>query len=290
MSIRSDLKDAAYKTSGSKATRAAKISSANRFADWLQKNNLQIRSLDKLKAKYIERYAQESLSNLAIRTAQNHMSNLRTCLREAGRHQLADLEKLSNKNLGLAGSSRDGTHRAIKNDEYQQAKERAFANGRPEIASVMDLQRSLGLRAQEAIQGSCRDTLDRWEKELKNGKILVNAGTKGGRPRETWIAEGQKNQALEAIKEAKKILGEKTNLIEKPNLKAAINFYHRHARNAGLKGEISSHSMRYAWANDAVKFAKQEREMSEREALAFVSQSLGHGDGRGRYVAQVYLK
>lgn len=290
MSIRSDLKDAAYKTGGGSATRAAKISSANRFADWLQKNNLQIRSLDKLKAKYIERYARESLANLSVRTAQNHMSNLRVCLRETGRYQLANLEKLSNKNLGLANSSRNGTHRAIKNDEYQQAREKAIANGRPEIAAVMALQRTLGLRSQESIQGAVKDTLNRWEKELENGKILVNSGTKGGRPRETWIAEGQKNQAFEAIKEAKKILGEKANLIEKPNLKTAMDFYHRHARNAGLTGKISSHSMRYAFANDAVFFAKKEREMSEREALIFVSQSLGHGDGRGRYVAQVYLR
>ena len=56
-----------------------------------------------------------------------------------------------------------------------------------------------------------------------------------------------------------------------------------------LKGEIASHSLRYAWAQD--RFREYLREGFERgDALVRLSRDLGHGDGRARYVKMVYLR
>lgn len=55
----------------------------------------------------------------------------------------------------------------------------------------------------------------------------------------------------------------------------------------GLKGEFSPHSLRYAWAQDAIRHYLAQG-FSEKESLALTATDLGHGDGRGRWVKQVY--
>ncbi|EJN8733548.1 DNA-binding protein, partial [Salmonella enterica] len=45
--------------------------------------------------------------------------------------------------------------------------------------------------------------------------------------------------------------------------------------------------LRYAWTQDAIRHYL-EQGFSDREALALTAMDLGHGDGRGRYVVQVY--
>lgn len=67
-------------------------------------------------------------------------------------------------------------------------------------------------------------------------------------------------------------------LIDKPDLKSAMDYWHNQAVHIGLTGVYSPHSLRYVWAQG----------VSRKEALAMVAMYLGHGDGRGQYVAQVY--
>ncbi|MDI5050258.1 DNA-binding protein, partial [Salmonella enterica subsp. enterica serovar Montevideo] len=47
------------------------------------------------------------------------------------------------------------------------------------------------------------------------------------------------------------------------------------------------HSLRYAWAQDTISHYLAQG-FNRKEALAILAMDLGHGDGRGRYVAQVY--
>ncbi|EFA4015927.1 DNA-binding protein, partial [Escherichia coli] len=47
------------------------------------------------------------------------------------------------------------------------------------------------------------------------------------------------------------------------------------------------HSLRYAWAQDAIRHYLAQG-FSEKESLALTATDLGHGDGRGRWVKQVY--
>lgn len=72
-------------------------------------------------------------------------------------------------------------------------------------------------------------------------------------------------------------------LIDKPDLKSAMKYWHSQASYIGLTGAYSPHSLRYAWAQEAIRHY-----LGEKEALALMAMDLGHGDGRGRYVAQVY--
>lgn len=55
----------------------------------------------------------------------------------------------------------------------------------------------------------------------------------------------------------------------------------------GLTGAYSPHLLRYAWAQDAIRHYLSQG-FSKKEAPAMTTMGLGHGDGRGRYVAQVY--
>ncbi|WP_228283276.1 integrase domain-containing protein, partial [Klebsiella pneumoniae] len=65
--------------------------------------------------------------------------------------------------------------------------------------------------------------------------------------------------------------------------------YRNIVKDAGLTGKISPHSLRYAYSREATEYHMQ-RGFSKKEAEALVSMDLGHGDGRGHYVARVYNK
>uniref|UniRef100_UPI0009ABBE7B integrase domain-containing protein n=1 Tax=Salmonella enterica TaxID=28901 RepID=UPI0009ABBE7B len=76
-------------------------------------------------------------------------------------------------------------------------------------------------------------------------------------------------------------------LIDKPDLKSAMDYWHNQAARMGLTGAYSPHSLRYAWAQDTISHYLAQG-FNRKEALAILAMDLGHGDGRGRYVAQVY--
>lgn len=98
-------------------------------------------------------------------------------------------------------------------------------------------------------------------------------GTKGGRTRETVILDtGAVKKALDNALAVSEHCNNR--LIDKPDL----NYWHNQATRVGLTGAYSPHSLRYAWAQG----------FSRKETLAMVATVLGHGDGRGRYVAQIY--
>lgn len=111
-------------------------------------------------------------------------------------------------------------------------------------------------------------------------------GTKSGRRRETVILDtGVVRKALDNAL----VITESRNhrLIDKPDLKSAMDYWHNRGKRIRLTGAYSPHSLRYAWALDAIHhyLAKW---LSRKEALAMGAMDLGHGDRRGRYVVWVY--
>lgn len=111
-------------------------------------------------------------------------------------------------------------------------------------------------------------------------------GTKGGRPRETTILDAV--AVRKALDNALTVAEDRhSRLIDKPDLKSAMKYWHSQASRLGLTGAYSPHSLRYAWAQDAIRHYLAQG-FCEKEALAMTAMDLGHGDGRGRYVAQVY--
>ncbi|OSM99067.1 integrase domain-containing protein [Lonsdalea populi] len=284
--LEQEMKTLARQAGGSHKTVHDRMALAQRFCERLLEQNVQIRRVEQLKARHIENYVRERLEQgIKKRSLQNEMAALRCLLKQAGRDRLATSERLSNKSLGLSGASRNGTRQAITAEHYRQALETAREKNTG-MAAALELSRLMGLRSQEAVQ--CAQSLRTWKQALERGetRLTVVFGTKGGRPRETMILDaGAVRKALDnALSVAENRNG---RLIDKPNLKSAMKYWHSQASRIGLTGAYSPHSLRYAWAQDAIRHYLAQG-FSEKEALALVAMDLGHGDGRGRYVAQVY--
>ncbi|OAT54165.1 hypothetical protein M989_01780 [Kluyvera georgiana ATCC 51603] len=264
-----------------------RIRLAQRFCERLVlAQNVQIRRVEQLKARHIEGYIRERLAQgITKRSLQNEMAAVRCILKQAGRDRLAQSERLNNRSLGLSGASRSGTKRAITPEYYHHVLETARAKD-PGLAAALELSRQMGLRSQEAVQSA--QSLKTWKQALERGasRLTVVFGTKGARPRETVILDAVAvRKALDnALSVAEHRHG---RLIDKPDLKSAMKYWHSQASRTGLTGAYSPHSLRYAWAQDAICHYLAQG-FSKKEALAMVAMDLGHGDGRGRYVAQVY--
>ncbi|NZD35368.1 integrase domain-containing protein [Escherichia coli] len=276
----------AQQVGGSHKTVHDRMAIAKRFCHHLLALNIQSKQVAHIRTRHIEGYIQHRLTQgISKRTLQNEMATLRAVLQQAGRDKLASDARLSNRTLGLAGASRNGTKQAIPERAYQSALQKAQATD-PGFAAALTLARLMGLRSQEAVQ--CAQSLKTWRQALANGEqqLRVVFGTKGGRPRMTTVQDSV--AVKQAVDRAISIAAERNGrLIDATDLKTAMNYWHNQARRCGLTGEHSPHSLRYAWAQDAVRYWLAQG-LSKKEALAQVSTDLGHGDGRGRYIRQVY--
>ncbi|MBD2782754.1 integrase domain-containing protein [Xenorhabdus szentirmaii] len=275
---------------GSFATVADRERIARQFLNFLKDKGIKLRQVDSLKTTYIEHYiAQRKAERISHRTLQNEMAALRVILVQAGKHKLAaaDNPRLNNRALGIANINRRGTKMALTPAEFQTAFQQVEQKDRG-VAAVMQLAYVLGLRTKEAVEAY--KSLASWKKALENGHTSVRVvfGTKGGRPRQTVILD---RKALQhAIAYAEREQAERSGkLIDKPTIHQAIDRYRYVVRRAGLVGKYAPHSMRYHFAQQSGAHYKAQG-FSEGEALALVSMDLGHGDGRGRYIRQVYYQ
>lgn len=287
-SLQQQLTNNARQASGAHKTVHHRQMMMKRFGQYLKDNNIQIHDISQIKVSYIEGYIQTRLSQgISKRTLQNEMSAIRQTLRAADRNKLADHPRLSNPALGLSGASRKGTKVAISQAQYQAIHEEALQKS-PALAATLNIAVILGLRGEEAVQ-SCQ-SMKTWQKALLQGKTTLHVvfGTKGGRPRDVRIINPQKT--LQAVNNALAIMSQQSGkLIDKPNLKKAMNYWRNSTYRLGLTGQIAPHSLRYAFTQEQVgQYLKQS--YSEQEALAKVSIDLGHGDGRGRFIKLVYGK
>jgi hypothetical protein len=275
---------------GSFKTVADRSRIAERFSERLAKLNIQIRDVKHIKTSHIQKYIQSrQAENIANRTLQNEMAAVRSIMSVAGRNKLADPqhELLSNSALGISGASRDGTKKPISDETLRDVI--SYVTKKDEgVALAVQLARYIGLRTEETVQSA--KSLKTWRQSLlkEDERVRVVFGTKGGRPRETTVFDREKVLGIlnKAISYCDKHNGK---LIDKPTLHTAIERYRNIVRDAGMTGINAPHSLRYAYAQDAVNFHVQNG-MSRDEAEALVSMDLGHGDGRGRYIKQVYFK
>ncbi|TPV23671.1 integrase domain-containing protein [Pantoea anthophila] len=261
---------------------------ASRFSERLATLNIQIRDVSHIKTKHIENYIRSRQDeNISSRTLQNEMAAIRSILSQGGRNVLANPshEKLSNQALNISGASREGTKVAISDERLKEIiltvseKDRGIAIG-------IQLARYIGLRAEETVQSA--KSINTWRKSLQTGEnnVRIVFGTKGGRPRDATVF--QKEKVLSLLNEAARYAeGNNGKLIDKPSLHQALDRYHNVLRESGMTGVHSPHSLRYAYSQDAVNYHLGNG-MSRKEAEALVSMDLGHGDGRGAYVARVY--
>lgn len=277
---------------GALRTREHRERVVREFCHYLRQENIQTRHVRELKVKQVQAYiAHMQARGLEKRTLQNTASALRVLLRTAGRGPFAGHPELSNQALGIAGASRQGTHEAVTAEQFQAFLQQVSEEkDGPGIAAAARLQWVLGLRCLEAIRAD-RDNLKRWVRELPSGKIHVILGTKGGKPRFVTVLDAEAlQQELTGALEVLRTTGREVLVTGKSGtLKSAYYRYHRVLRKYGLYGTLASHGLRYAWAQRAMEDYLQQG-MTTNDARALVSQDLGHGDGRGRYVASTYYR
>lgn len=282
----SSLISSERKASGSFDTHKSREKLLRSFADKIhQLGFVHVQKIEDVSEKHISAFIEKAKSDgLSTRTLQNYLSALRVCLRSGGKDRFADSSRISNEKLGITGASRAGTKEACPPEVLEEALAKIRDAGVRAALSMMPL---LGLRDEEAVRSV--DSLKTWAKNLVDGdSITVVYGCKGGKARQITVPD--RVRALEAVKTAI-IVCEKQGgrLIDRPSIDQALATLSSKAATAGLKGIHSPHSLRYAYAQD-VKKKFLSLGFSEKESRSLTSLSLGHGDGRGRYVERVYAQ
>lgn len=289
--LKANLHSLAKKASGAHLTIESRSAGMNTFAAHLKEQGYTISSAHQIKLKHVTSYIDYCRkSGDSPRTIQNKVTHLRTTLREAGREQFVR-EQLSSKQLGLEKSCRDGTKYAMSDRMYEDAVAVAMARDKGVAAGLM-LGRELGLRGQEVVMSGPH--LNSWRAALEGRTplpVIISSGTKGGRIRELPVSLiPDKQAALEAVKFAQAVAAERGGkLIDKPTLEQAVDRWDNETRAIGLVGKNSPHALRYAFAVEAIQ-GLQAKGLTEKQAYALTSCLLGHGEGRGRWVRQVYSR
>jgi hypothetical protein len=291
--LEADLKRVGYQLGGAHLTRQARSATFNTFANTMRQLGYGIQSVHQIGGKHLAAFvAQRAAKGISSRTRANELSHLRAVLVQVGKQGLAKNPAYSNSALGIERGSRIGTKQPLSDVTIRGFQERMEHLGRAGIGTTLELQRALGLREAEAIRAGQTETLSRWQRELRErGAVRVVEGTKGGRPRDVHPANV--DRALAAIQRAQTVLhvtGQRYLVAcadgsAAKGLKQAIGVY----RNLCYRADVQSHAARYAFAQERLQ-AYRAQGYSEREARAAASQDLGHGDGRGRYIASVYVR
>jgi hypothetical protein len=292
--LKAELERIGYSLNGSHLTRQARTATFSTFANAMRELGLGIRSAKQIGERHLKAFvAHRVASVIGARTLAKELSHLRAVLVHVGKQGFVASPACSNRALGIAQGTRVGTKSAMSDAALNAFHSSMALLGRPGIGATMTLQRELGLRAAEAIRAGQADTLTRWKQELEErGYVHVIAGTKGGCARDVRPADA--GRALVAIRDAMAVLestGQRYLVIRADgstpaNLLQAENIYRNLCHRAG----IQSHSARYAFAQERFRAYREQQGFSRREARAATSLDLGHGDGRGRYIASVYVR
>jgi site-specific recombinase XerC len=238
-----------------------------------------------LTEKQLKGFVQARLhAGLAPRTIQNEVSHIRRALAGVGRKEFAEIV-CENKKIGVPSASRIGIGKVVKENVLVRAREAA----KPDTLALLNLQRSLGLRIREAVCAT--SSLKVWLKalEAENHVITITLGTKGGRIRDVYVRPDNISSVKEAIRACLVISKGKDRLVDSSTLKNAVEKHTDRLARIGITGENSSHSLRRAFAMDQFRFY-QSQGYDDKTALIRVSRDLGHGDGRGRWVYNNYLR
>lgn len=279
------------KAGGAHLTLDARDQAYRDFGKAMVAANVQIRSAAQIGGRELRLYAAHlNKSVKSVGTRQNRLSAIRVALIEAGKSSLARDPNYSNTALGLGVRCRDGTKTAASSEVFEVVKAKVADLDREWIAAALDLEQTLGLRRSEAVCVS-EFRLKKWLKQLVlEGRLDVVEHTKNGRPR--FVEPPDIDRALAAIKVALAIakansgyLSQRKDGSPAKSKKSAVSMYSSCLNRIKFQG----HSLRYSFTHMMFKQGL-EAGMTQKQALATTSRNLGHGDGRGRFVKQVYLK
>lgn len=227
--------------------------------------------------------AARSKEGITARSLHNEMSHIRRALEGVGRKDFAQ-KVCSSKQLEISKGTRIGSGKVVAVEVLENALEKAPTNTKV----LIQLSRYLGLREREAVMSG--NSISEWEHALlQDQPITVRDGTKGGRIRRFFVVPGNRDKALMAVQAAQALLRQQKYLVVSKNLKAAVEQHSDRLAKLGLKGGNSCHSLRRAFAMDQYNHYLAEG-CSIKVALARTANDLGHGDTRGRWVYNNYLR
>ena len=275
------------KAKGSTLTRERASSTWNALARFAKERRM-ILHPEKMTSKQLMQfvlYRQEQ--GISSRSIQNEVSHIRRALVGAGRviGNLKDPKNyFSSARLKVPEGSRIGGK--------PPAPENALASlktDRADVQAALALQAALGLRMAEAIQSG--PSFNAWVKELEQARELgrdaflaVTAGTKGGRPRHVLVKAEKLDGVRDAVIQARAVAAG-GHLVQSASLESARRLLARACLDAGFQ----NHGLRRDWAVRQF-LAYRADGKPEKEALRLLSGDLGHGDGRGRWCWNNYLK
>lgn len=278
---------ASARAGGSHLTRESRDRTLDRLQDRLEDAGYNLRSVDQLAVKHVQAYVESRIEDgIGSRTLQNEMSHIRSVMNP----DRAQAPEMTNQALGVDGGSRIGSKTAVSDQEMRTWTDQARDLGRDGIAAALEVSRELGLRSQEVIRADA-EQLRTWSREAaENGRVTVVHGTKGGRVRDTTVPDpGRTVAVLEAAAAVAESQGgyliARADGSSAESLKSATAIY----RSYNDRHDIDAHRCRYAYAREVYQHHRDQGH-SHREACSRTSVDLGHGDGRGRYAASVYLR
>ena len=214
---------------GATRTRNERQQTFSRFEEFAKMQRFHDLSPQTLTRKQLATFVDAVRPDVSPRTLQNMLAHFRVALRGAGRGHVADSPEWSNKAFNATSHAGDriGKHRAVTDAELVAAQRQAAvlsAAGR-EVMVLTELQRSFGLRAQEAVQ--CATSLASWKSALADRRpVLIATGTKGGRARTAVIPESLRDRAMRAVDAALSLSqSNHGHLVAADTLKAAMDRY-----------------------------------------------------------------
>ncbi|MDY7539967.1 integrase domain-containing protein [Undibacterium sp. RTI2.2] len=218
------------------------------------------------------------------RTIQNEMSIIRRALRAVNRDDFADVV-CHNKKIGVPAGSRIGVGKIIE----EIILKNAIDNANPDTLILIKLQQLIGLRIKEAVCAG--DSLKDWQRSLglDQQSITVRDGTKGGRVRSVFIQPNRTEELKQVIQEALIIIKKQGRLVVSKNLKSALTRHSLALAKLEIKHENSSHSIRRLFAFNQYNYYLQIG-YDKKMALIRTSNDLGHGNSRGRWVFNNYIR
>ena len=240
--------------------------------------------------KQIKAFIKHRLETIAIRTLQNEVSHLRSALRRYGRI-LGNVNKKHNvyslSSLGVPRASRISLKGPCNIDSYGFAMEHGSAG----IRHVLRLEKHLGLRRKEAVAAG---NLSQWYHLVMRHdptfdlELPLNKGTKGNRPRNIHVPACEFEEVKKVIRAAYAFKRKHGHMIIAKTLKKALRRYEGEMSRLGMVKENAGHSLRRLFALNRYQHYLLVG-LTEEEALAKLSEDLGHGDHRGIWVKQNYL-
>jgi len=191
-------------------------------------------------------------------------------------------DKISKENKDFGIEKRiyvTNTNKALHQAAYDRAVQALKISSNPldhRVAAQLQLQRALGLRNEESMKFSSRAV-------LSDGRVLISAGTKGGRER---VLLEVSDNGRTAIKYAVAVMekGDRNIIPKAMTEQQWKNYFYRACRQAGLsksKSGASAHGNRHFYAQERYQiltgFAPPCRLSSKEDFRANAEQITGKG-------------